>query len=206
MKEQTYKYIWENAFMIAVRNVDSQISDALKDEYQLSYEKNLNEKKKNVLVNYEKYRDMIKSKYFNSGDQKENLMDIHKVAACFTLAVMDVRVFDYNQVEDIDIDIIYTNYSLAFEVSVNIIYLCMLSDYLLDNDMKKIEILLSQKGMVFPETNRGHDSYVLGRVKTLALNDIYGNDFDILTYADMLFWIERYNKDYIEQRCSGEPY
>lgn len=27
----------------------------------------------------------------------------------------------------------------------------------------------------------------------LALNDAYKNDFDILAYADMLFWIEQYN-------------
>lgn len=26
-----------------------------------------------------------------------------------------------------------------------------------------------------------------------SLNDAYKNDFDILAYADMLFWIEQYN-------------
>ena len=52
---------------------------------------------------------------------------------------------------------------------------------------------------MFPETNPGHDSYVLGRIKTLALNDIYGNDFDVLTYADMLFWIEKYNRKLLEK-------
>ena len=34
-----------------------------------------------------------------------------------------------------------------------------------------------------------------GRVKTLALNDLYAIDFDIITYADMLYWIEKFNKD-----------
>ena len=50
--------------------------------------------------------------------------------------------------------------------------------------------LEEQGTFLFPETNKGHDSYVQGRIKALALNDAYKNDFDILAYADMLFWIE----------------
>lgn len=53
--------------------------------------------------------------------------------------------------------------------------------------------LEEQGTFLFPETNKGHDSYVQGRIKALALNDAYKNDFDILAYADMLFWIEQYN-------------
>ena len=41
------------------------------------------------------------------------------------------------------------------------------------------------------------NTYVQGHVKTLALNDLCGNDFDVLTYTDMLFWIEWYNKEQI---------
>ena len=47
---------------------------------------------------------------------------------------------------------------------------------------------------IFPPTNPGHDSYPYGRIKALALNDIYGIDFDLLAYADMMYWIEDYNK------------
>ncbi len=57
--------------------------------------------------------------------------------------------------------------------------------------------LKKQATFVFPATNPGHDTYVQGHVKTLALNDLCGNDFDVLTYTDMLFLIECYNKEQI---------
>lgn len=57
---------------------------------------------------------------------------------------------------------------------------------------------------IFPETNKGHDEYLHGRVKTLALNDMYAIDFDILTYADMLYWIEKYNKEQLQKLVFAE--
>ncbi len=33
----------------------------------------------------------------------------------------------------------------------------------------------------------------------MALNDMYAIDFDILTYADMLYWIEKYNKEELQK-------
>ena len=49
-----------------------------------------------------------------------------------------------------------------------------------------------------PSTNKGHDEYNAGRQKTLMLNDVFENEFDILTYSDMLFWIELYNRQLLE--------
>ena len=42
------------------------------------------------------------------------------------------------------------------------------------------------------------DEYNAGRQKTLMLNDVFENEFDILICSDMLFWIELYNRQLLE--------
>ncbi len=47
-------------------------------------------------------------------------------------------------------------------------------------------------------TTIGHDTYKIGRIKAMALNDINNIPFDLLGYSDMLFWIEHFNRQIIE--------
>ena len=103
-----------------------------------------------------------------------------------------------------DLSVFYSNYTLAFLTGIHILYLCMLSDYERNGEDKLAALLKKQATFVFPKTNRGHDEYLQGRVKTLALNDIYAIDFDVLTYADMLYWIEKYNKDELQKLMSAD--
>ncbi len=44
-----------------------------------------------------------------------------------------------------------------------------------------------------PKTTDEHDRFNLGRIKKLVLNDIFLENFDILSYSDMLYWIELFN-------------
>ena len=57
----------------------------------------------------------------------------------------------------------------------------------------EFEELSKQRGFYYPKTNPGHDEYLLGRIKALALNKANQVDFDLLAYADMLFWIDTAN-------------
>lgn len=92
-----------------------------------------------------------------------------------------------------------SNYAVAFLASNYVLYMFLLSDFERDGKIELYNKLKTQGTFIFPQTNKGHDPYVQGRIKTLALNDTYGNDFDILTYADMLFWIELYNIDRLKR-------
>ena len=103
-----------------------------------------------------------------------------------------------------DMSVFYSNYTLAFLSGIHILYLCMLADYEKSNQKELATLLKRQATFIFPETNKGHDEYLQGRVKTLALNDMYAIDFDILTYADMLYWIEKYNKDELQKLLDTE--
>lgn len=117
---------------------------------------------------------------------------------------MKVRVFDYNELTPMDMSVFYSNYTLAFLTGIHILYLCMLSDYEKNGEKELADLLKKQATFIFPETNKGHYEYLQGRVKTLALNDLYAIDFDILTYADMLYWIEKYNKEELQKLVFAE--
>ena len=90
------------------------------------------------------------------------------------------------------------NYELAYTVSLGFIYATLIAQYKNIGREDFAEKLLQQKTLIVPKTSLGHDEYHDGRIHTLALNDIYGNTFDILTYSDMMFWIEYYNRQMIE--------
>lgn len=61
-----------------------------------------------------------------------------------------------------------------------------------------------EKHLRTPKTNEGHDEYNAGRQKTLMLNEVFENEFDILTYSDMLFWIEYYNGQLLENNIQPQ--
>lgn len=147
---------------------------------------------------------MFAKSFFDVGEDGKKLIDIHKVSACFTSAVLKVRVFEYNELTPMNMSVFYSNYTLAFLSGIHILYLCMLADYEKNGEKEMADLLKRRATFIFPETNKGHDEYLQGRVKTLALNDMYAIDFDILTYADMLYWIEKYNKEELQKLVFAE--
>lgn len=202
MTDKTYLYLWENAFENAINDIMNSISDEKKQAYSLSYKNDYERKKEDILYEYNIQRRNIREKFFDIGKDGKNLIDVHKICACFTAAILKVRVFEYTEKLPIALEIFYSNYTLAFLTGIHILYLSMLSDFSKLEDKRLFDMLKKQSTIMFPETNIGHDEYLQGRVKTLALNDMYEVDFDILTYADMLYWIEKYNKDLLLKKVS----
>ncbi len=198
MTLETFDYIWEQGIVKAVESVISEIS--ADDITEFKIQKDLSADIKMQVRNaYDDARQEIRQKYFNAGDNSENLIDGHKICACITKALLSVRLvrFDTSR-NDIPIEVVYSNYAIAFLGGIYVLYLFVLSDYRRSGNSECYNALKEQATFYFPRTNQGHDDYAQGRIKTLALNDYYGNDFDILTYADMLFWIELYNRHLLE--------
>ena len=77
-------------------------------------------------------------------------------------------------------------------------YTTLLAQYRRIGMLEYADRLAEQGMLLVPQTSPGHDEYHDGRIHTLALNDIYGNTFDLLTYSDMMFWIEYYNRQKLE--------
>lgn len=200
MTEDTFLYLWEQGIVKAANDVVTDISHEMVKKYNVKL--NISDLIRDKLYKeYHKFRKKIRQQYFDVGQNDENLIDGHKICSCITGSLMNVHLVSFDKnIKEIPINIVYSNYAIAFLSGVYIQYLFLLSDYLRDNDLESFNELKEQATFYFPETNPGHDSYVCGRIKTLALNDTYGNDFDVLTYADMLFWIEKYNKDLIREK------
>lgn len=197
MTLETFKYIWEQGIAKSAKDVYNEIDPILRDKYSVNMD--ISEAMCGRLYEeYDAIRQQVREKYFDTGENDENKIDGHKICACITGALLNVRIISYKILdEEMPVKLVFANYAVAFLASIYVMYLFLLSDFENDGEIKCHDKLKDKSTFVFPTTNPGHDSYVQGRIKTLALNDIYGNDFDILTYADMLFWIERYNKELI---------
>lgn len=197
MRAETFSYLWKEGILKAAQGVVGEISEDNVDKFDVSLNTS-DEMCEKVYQEYEKLRLRIRRDYFNTGNNDENKIDGHKICACITGALLNIRLVSFKMTEEnVPKSIIYSNYAIAFLSAIYVMYLLLLSDYERDGEIENYNRLKSQSTFSFPETNPGHDSYVVGRIKTLALNDICGIDFDVLTYADMLFWIERYNKKLI---------
>ena len=213
MNRETYNYIWETAVCPSIQDIKKSLDQqyGATDNYGLTI-LDLETHKENIYQSYSITRDRLKKQFFRLDSNKlmdDNLIDIHKIAACFCKSILDNKIFVFEMKEETPVKVMLCNYALAFSASIGIMYLNLLGiykeeqektkrDHLEEQKKSKYDYLKEQKKFVFPPTNEGHDTYFMGRVKTLALNDIYGISFDLLTNSDMMFWIEDYNKKVIE--------
>lgn len=206
MKVSTYDYIWNqiDKLINAIKeNIESLGKDSgnnyIKEfEFKLTY----GEKTKEVIKNeYILIRDELKSRCYPSAldeNGNPNRIDQHKIAACFCKALIRKKVFSFKVNEKTPPEILLSNYELAYTVSLYIIYIYLEDSYRLKNQEGLIRDLVKTCQLEVPSTAKTHDQYNVGRIKTLALNDYYNIDVDILTYADMMYWIEYYNRQIIE--------
>lgn len=206
MLVETYEYIWRNVIEPNIRKVEakaekSSVNNILKID-------SLDILKEVIFENYKKKRDELKLLYhFDDGEStEERKIDCHKIAACFAAVIYEEKVFSYDITKEVTDDAFLANARLAYYVSLGILYINLVYQYKRNNKAEIADRLLKQKKLSEPPTNPGHDSYNVGREKTLALNEIFDNDFDILTYSDMMFWIEYYNRQILEQTISPQPF
>lgn len=197
-KEITYNFLWERAIEPQIINIAQLLRELYSAEQYYDFQiRELNEYKETLYTNYIEAKNDLKDKFFYRGvnqNTDENLIDIHKISACFCKSVIENKAFRFKLRDQIPVQILLCNYCLAFSISVGIMYLNLLAEYKREQKDAQYNKLKEQRQFYFPPTNSGHESYPYGRIKALALNDIYGIDFDLLAYADMMYWIEDYNK------------
>lgn len=198
MTKDTFHMIWEIAVCPSAKNIMESLSPENVSDNNVVLDIGP-ERESEVYRAYERIRKRVRTQFFNGGTDLTNRIDIHKIAACLTEALIVEKVISYSGIDGkIPVELVLSNYAIAFYAGVYCLYISLLSGYHRDKKNDEFKKLFDRHCMIFPDTNPGHDGYVYGRIKTLALNDLYGVDFDILTYADMLFWIELYNRKSIE--------
>lgn len=193
MKDINFDFLWD---ILIVKLIEQLYKEFDKDKIE-EFDIRIKDKeivKKNIYREYNKIRKSLKQKYYYKGNSPNAKIDNHKIASCFCKSLINNKIFVFKIKKEISNELFLINYRLAYQVSIGIIYITLIDYY---NCLGKTEIvnkLIKQKTLLVPNTTEGHDDYNWGRIKTLALNDMYGNEFDLLTYSDMMFWIEHYNK------------
>ena len=208
MDPVTYEWLWEQ-IESDINNIKKKVtiknSDITPCNFKLRYG---GDTKEVIRSEYERIKEELKERcYISKVNEKGeiNLIDQHKIAACLCKAFVNKKVFSFTLSEETSEEMIRSNYELAYTVSLRVIFL-YLEDYYadpktkLDVEIKEfcIKKLQENESLYVPTTTPTHDTYNLGRIKTLAMNDFYGLEVDLLMYADMLYWIEYYNKHVLE--------
>ena len=201
MKEETFKYIWKEIIVKSIDSLDREFTEEEKKKYNFSI-RNLHELEKKINNEYELIKGLLKSNYYDATKSKndpKNRIDNHKIAACICYSLLQNKVYKFDVCDDMPRRMFTSNYELAYTVSLGVIFATLIAQYKSIGRDDLANKLLKQNTLSIPQTSFGHNEYHEGRIHTLALNDIYGNSFDILTYSDMMFWIEFYNRQIIEQ-------
>lgn len=201
MKDQTFKYIWNEIILKTIVSLENSFTEEDKVQYGFSV-RNLKNVEKNVFSDYNSIKRLLKKDYYDAskGDcNPKNRIDNHKIAACICYSLLQNKVFIFEVHDGMPQNMFTINYELAYTVSLGFIFTTLVAQYKNIGREDLAIKLLNQQSLVVPITSAGHDEYHNGRIRTLALNDIYGNTFDVLTYSDMMFWIEYYNRQMIKQ-------
>ena len=194
MLDKTFDAFWNKSVVRAAKDIE-QICPSLIEKYHVTLD--ISEKTKDdIYQRYKVHNKYIHDNYFYGKNEK--LIDYHKIAACFAKAIIEIAPFEFDIKENPPLIIKVINYMLAFHASVNMINIIMTHGY--KSNPELYEKAVKRENMLYPKTSFGHDTYTVGRVKSIALNDINGKDFDLFAFADMLFWIEQYNKQIIEDK------
>lgn len=200
MLDATFDYIWDNIIVVSAKAIFRSIdeNDRNKSNFVLHCSQLDHD---NVFEIYIDVRNRLKQFYHYGNNNMERKIDIHKVAACFASVLMSYKLFSFEMNSDTVDAIFLSNANLAYSVSLGIVKMDLLYKYQSD---ASIFNSLIENDLFIPKTTIGHDHYHEGRIKTIALNDVFENDFDILTYSDMLYWIELYNIMILENRNAKE--
>ena len=187
MKESTFFDIWE--FLLLPSALDICNTFKFADcEFMNNY--------KEVKTEYENLKEVIKNRMQKHPD-KDKLMDRHKIAAAFAIAVAQSRQFKINRNKCDRLGAFIMDCTLAWNVSVNIIKGFTITEEN-ENGSKDYAVLLEKKGFFYPETsNLGYEIQTIKALYwTIEKNSRYqyGERTGLFFLANIFYLIERYSK------------
>ena len=195
MQSETFEVFWQKAILPYCNSIFNEIPSNFVERYDVKLDIGTEFKNK-IFAWYEYYRKDFHKYYFNNSTNA--LIDRHKICSCLMGAMVKCRPVSYTLTPKLPIEIFLSNYKIAFLSGVKALYLLRIAQWILDGNMTDfVDAICSQKMFKFPKTQSEHDEYSVGRIKALALTDCRNQAFDILAYADMLYWIERFNDENI---------
>lgn len=208
MKKKTFQWIWSN-IELNIQAIEDGFTEEEKERFNFRRVYKKDKAASVIMKEYGRIKDDFKREYYKSLEPKNaqgTLIDHHKIAACLCKALLNKKIFVFDLNDSISVEMLLSNYKLAYAASLTILYINMLEWYANKGDID-LNSLMEQKTILDePGTSKTHLNYHSGRIKALAQNEHRGLEFDILTYADMMFWIEHYNRQLIEGKVIVEQY
>lgn len=208
MQKETFDWIWGQINKTASDIISRLDPNRQQKDFKLTHNDMMG---KAIIWNeYNKIRKNLKSQCYSSlvdvdgTNGKGELIDHHKIGACLCKALIQKKLLTFRMDENTPEEIMRSNYELAYTVSLRIVYAYMIYFLRKYGSQKQAEELERWKMLRVPPTYPSHDGYNTGRIKMLALNDFYHIEFDLLSYADMLFWIEHYNRQLLVNSVNVE--
>lgn len=192
MKIHTYDILWEQCIKPAAEEIFSLYGETSQKRFNW-YLDNTEKTREAVYKEYQSYREIIHADYFRG-----KKYDVHKIGACFARALIVVSPISFDGDANVPEYVALSNYWLGIIASVYIVRFFLFYAYQKVNPEICCKMEQRKGRFEYPRTTPGHDLYLRGRVKTLAVNDGNNRSFDFLGYADMLFWIENYNRQILE--------
>ena len=131
MTNKTYTYFW-NQFEKSIRTIECLLSaeDKSNWNFERAYGKEYSEV---IRASYEAIRDQLKERCYQKNPDSEisdNKIDQHKIAACFCCAFLEHKAFSFDLNDGTPAKMLLSNYMLAYSVSLQVIYLCLIDFYL----------------------------------------------------------------------------
>ncbi len=190
----TQDYIWDKYIYKSAQCFIDNISEKQKMKFNIEI-RDKKIMKKLVFQEYNTQKNILKDRYHICGNGSSGRIDQHKIASCICYSLIKNKIIAYNITKDLPTEIFYANYIIAFNSSIGIIYSFLCDYYIKHKKNKELKLLLNNQTIFLPKTE--HDEYDLCIIKMLLLNDLYGNNFDLLAYSNIMFLVEEYNKEYI---------
>ena len=211
--EKEFEFIWKNFVVSIIERAASEISSEFINECDLTYSfYDFDEYKKNIANYYKEKREWLKAVYMPHSEKP--LLDAHKLGGvlCRSLIANKPFYFDCEKAEKYVcqkfdegqnlsnvkwfVSNIYVNYKVAFYASLGYIYTELLGKYRV-SEMKDYYDELNNNGtLFFYEVSDNHESFEDSAILALQKNDILGRKFDYLSYAILLFQLEKHT-DYV---------
>ncbi len=139
-----------------------------------------------IYKNYQAKRDYVKNRYMDS--KNSVALDRHKVASCMIFAILKTKPLIVNRfIHDLPETILLANEYLAFFVALNIIEMYKLDEL---NGSQEYEIILPR---TYHEQVENENTFLVNTCRALYYTRLKNvNEFDVFSYATILFLLERY--------------
>lgn len=192
-----FDWIWSTSVHDATDSVLESIPPDVRERYRMDASA-VDAYRWQVYGKYRVYNKRMHEDYF-----KGALIDVHKILACFVAAMVDFDLIRYDRdVREKDgtvhVCVSRAKYEVAMRSGLRFLYLFMQFAFDRCGESALKGALIRQGTLAFPKTMYEHGDWLSNRISALLMNHVLGNRLDTLAYADMMFWIELYNKEHLE--------